>query len=271
MADFDFLSEILVGDDGLAGSLFDFGAGLTVAIATPTISPVAGDDNINALDAAGPIYIAGRASPDVTIALVWGSLQKTGRSEATGSWVFTIMPSEIPPDGLVPVSVIAIDAAGNRSEQASRAVTIARTIELRPPVPVLYHMQTGPSPRLIYGSARPGAIVHVRIDFGNRMIVQADQYGEWRQYFETAPGMYTVDVRQELNGYQSEWSESKILAVVHDVTFGDSGDMKMTSTADRQRVKREMDVRQESMPSAPTISAPFRTPKAWPISARTGK
>ena len=93
--------------------------------ARPTVDIVAGDDNVNKAERDNPngIIISGKAEAGTLVELSWGGKSYTpvrATSRGTYSFQLTAANSEIPIDGSYPISVVAVDSSGNRSEIGTR-------------------------------------------------------------------------------------------------------------------------------------------------------
>jgi hypothetical protein len=93
--------------------------------ARPTVDIVAGDDSVNKAERDNPngIVISGRAEAGTLVELSWGGKSYTpvrATSRGTYSFQLTAANSDIPIDGSYPISVVAVDSSGNRSEIGTR-------------------------------------------------------------------------------------------------------------------------------------------------------
>lgn len=96
----------------------------TEATAQPTLSTVAGDDTIDAAEAAAGVAISGSAEANASVTVTLGSVAKTVTATAAGTYSAAFSSAEIPTDGSALVSVVAIDAVGNTSSLESRLVEV---------------------------------------------------------------------------------------------------------------------------------------------------
>jgi len=100
----------------------------------PLINTIAGDNAVNALEAASSITISGTISEaDRPVTLQWGSLTRTFTSTGT-TWSVTLSSAEIPADGLQTVTVTYVGAAGSTSVAGTQDVLIDRVAPGAPAV-----------------------------------------------------------------------------------------------------------------------------------------
>jgi hypothetical protein len=90
----------------------------------PTINPVTGDNNIDATEKATGVEITGTAEANSTVRLKFGDAIRN-LTAINGSWSAFIQPDELPNVETVTLTITATDAAGNQSNPATQAVTVA--------------------------------------------------------------------------------------------------------------------------------------------------
>jgi large repetitive protein len=143
--------------------------------ARPTVDIVAGDDNVNKAERDNPngIIISGKAEAGTLVELSWGGKSYTpvrATSRGTYSFQLTAANSEIPIDGSYPISVVAVDSSGNRSEIGTRpGPVIVDTATL----PVVITKISGDDDKInladrngsftVEGEAEKGAFVTVKV------------------------------------------------------------------------------------------------------------
>ncbi len=92
-----------------------------------TVGLVAGDDVINASEAAGTVTLSGTAPGATSVSITWGGVTRNDAVDS-GTWSLDYLPGQIPADGAPQIiSVAGVDAAGNTGAATPRAVTIDRT------------------------------------------------------------------------------------------------------------------------------------------------
>lgn len=96
----------------------------TAVTATPVLSVVAGDNTVNAQEAAASVAVSGIAEPGAAVAVTFGAVTKTVTATDGATFSATFLSTEMPADGSAIVSVIATDAVGNTSAVESRLVEV---------------------------------------------------------------------------------------------------------------------------------------------------
>lgn len=99
----------------------------TTAPDKPVVSAVAGDNVLNAAEAAAGVAVSGTAEAASTVTVTWGSVVKTATADASGNWSVNFASGEVPADGNTTISATARDAAGNTSEAGTRSVAVDTT------------------------------------------------------------------------------------------------------------------------------------------------
>ncbi|MCX6075177.1 MAG: Ig-like domain-containing protein, partial [Campylobacterales bacterium] len=100
------------------------------AIATPTITTIAGDNSISGAEKAAGVVISGSAEAGASVAITLGSVTQTVTANGAGVYTTTFTTATIPSDTpSTNVTVVATDAAGNVSSTATQAIAIATTID----------------------------------------------------------------------------------------------------------------------------------------------
>jgi hypothetical protein len=96
----------------------------TTAPGAPVVGAVAGDNVVNAAEAAAGVAVSGTAEAGSTVQVTWGSTTKTATADGVGAWSVNFASGEVPADGDTTISATARDAAGNTSVAGTRPVTI---------------------------------------------------------------------------------------------------------------------------------------------------
>lgn len=98
----------------------------TVAPTLPTIANVATNDIINGAEKTAGVRIAGTAEAYATVVLTLASgVVKQLDADATGNWSYTLTDGDYKAIGSgKTLSVVATDAAGNRSDAAARVIAV---------------------------------------------------------------------------------------------------------------------------------------------------
>ncbi|MCC7462918.1 MAG: hypothetical protein IT480_10720 [Gammaproteobacteria bacterium] len=131
-----------------------------------------------------------------------------------------------------------------------------------PGVPTVGILHPAPTPRLITGTAEPGAIVQVVISGVPFQTVVADSYGVWQVAFSGVPGLYSIEVRQQVGGLWSGYSAPMSFELLPEPLPPPSN-----YVPDRERgTQKDPDPQTPvtSLPGVGQISTPFRRPRAWP-------
>jgi len=107
----------------------------TTAPSSPLINQVSTDDILNAKEAAQGVLLTGSAEQGSLIEVDWNNRHFTTSSNTSGRWTLRINHEYLPTNGSsTAITTTATDAAGNRSEIASRPILI----DLEPPdAPIL--------------------------------------------------------------------------------------------------------------------------------------
>lgn len=114
------------------------------------------------------------------------------------------------------------------------------------------------SPRLISGTAEPGAMVQAIINGVPHITIYADGNGDWAFVFVAAAGNYGLEVRQIVDSVASEYTDILVFVLVADEP----------PAPNRGRGRHDDDefIHPEPMPGQEVarLSVPFRRPAAWP-------
>ncbi len=156
--------------------------------ARPIILPVATDNIINAAEKLNGVTLRGTAEPNVSIELNWGTISRTIRASASGTWSASFTGAQIPTDGSSDVTATATDSSGNISETATRTVTIdsinQNLIILSVATDDIINAAEKASNVVVTGEAEPGSSVVVTLGGTSRETL-ADQDGFWVTNFTT--------------------------------------------------------------------------------------
>lgn len=94
----------------------------------PVINAVAGDDVVDATEAAANVTVSGTAEPDSTVTVIWGSTTKDNVAvDGAGNWSVDFVPGELPAAGSSTISATAANAAGSGAA-GTHDVTINSTV-----------------------------------------------------------------------------------------------------------------------------------------------
>src|SRR5690606_6536580 len=92
--------------------------------ARAVIDPVANDNIVTGPEKAAGVIVSGSAEPGGSVVVTWGATSKVGNVDDAGRWQVSFSRTEIPDDGLTPVTAVARDIAGNSAVPAQAAVTV---------------------------------------------------------------------------------------------------------------------------------------------------
>ncbi|MEZ5651358.1 MAG: Ig-like domain-containing protein [Burkholderiaceae bacterium] len=99
-----------------------------VAPPAPTLAPIAGGDGkITLAEANAGVAVSGTTVANGRVDLDWGNGARTVTADAAGTFSTVFQTADLPTDGQVTLSAVAIDAAGNTSAAATSAQTLDRT------------------------------------------------------------------------------------------------------------------------------------------------
>src|SRR5690606_24475514 len=136
----------------------------------PTINAVAGDNLVDANEAAAVVVVSGTAEAGSTVVVTWGDVVSETTAADDGSWSVTFDPGELPADGPSTIKATATDAAGNTSAEATLDVTVdtvTPVVDTTPPdAPVLNAVGTVNAAAVaagvtVSGTAEPNSTVDV--------------------------------------------------------------------------------------------------------------
>jgi hypothetical protein len=155
--------------------------------AKPIIQPVATDNIINAAEKQDGVTLRGTAEPNASIELTLGTISRTIKTAANGSWSSSFTAAQIPIDGPINVTAIATDSSGNISEPATRIFTID-TVNPNLTLSVAGDNVINAAEKLanvtVTGQAEPGANVVVTLG-GISRNATTNQSGVWVVNFPT--------------------------------------------------------------------------------------
>ncbi|HMO06383.1 MAG TPA: Ig-like domain-containing protein [Paracoccaceae bacterium] len=164
-------------------------------------APVAGDDVVNAAEAAGGVALTGRAEPGATVVVSWNGMTLPATVDAAGTWGVTFPQSTFPGGEYAStISVTSTDAVGNTATR-THAVRIDTTtsVSVDPGQAGGDNMLTGAergAGLVLTGRAEPGASVAVTFE-GVTRSVTATPAGTWSAGFapdEVRQGTYSATV-----------------------------------------------------------------------------
>ncbi len=93
----------------------------------PVISVIAGDDIVDAGEAAAGVTVSGTAQAGASVSVTWGSTVLTTDAGPTGAWLVTFTPDNVPATSQ-PVVAVA-------SNQAGASLPTSREVTIQPPEP----------------------------------------------------------------------------------------------------------------------------------------
>jgi hypothetical protein len=93
------------------------------APAAPTISAVETNDVVTAAEASDGVTISGTAAASATVAVSWGTVNKSTTASGGGAWTVTYAAGEVPSPGSTTVAATASNSNGP-SPTTTRAVTV---------------------------------------------------------------------------------------------------------------------------------------------------
>ncbi|HVL56490.1 MAG TPA: Ig-like domain-containing protein [Burkholderiaceae bacterium] len=99
----------------------------TVPPAT-TLNTVAGNNVVDAAEAAAGVTISGTAEPGSSVRVTWGVGVLTATAGSNGQWSTTWSSAVIPSSGATTVTATATDLAGNVGAAVSQAVSVVRQL-----------------------------------------------------------------------------------------------------------------------------------------------
>lgn len=151
---------------------------------TPTLQTVAGDNMINAAEAAAGIQLNGSAEAGSTVQALWGGIGVgSAVVSSAGLWAINVAGAALPANGSSTLQIASRDAAGNNSGSLSRAIELDR---LAPTIPSInsvgngdvVNAQAAESGVLVSGKAEAGSLV--RVQWGDQIrSVNAGSDGTW--------------------------------------------------------------------------------------------
>jgi hypothetical protein len=157
--------------------------------AKPVILNVATDNIINAAEKQNGVFIRGTAEPNASIEITFGTIIRSVKASATGTWSASFTPAQIPADGTANVTAIATDASGNVGEAATRSFTIDTVNQNLTIAPVATDNVINAAEKsanvTVTGQAEPGANVVVTLG-GISRPASTNQSGVWAATFSTA-------------------------------------------------------------------------------------
>ena len=156
--------------------------------AKPVILNVATDNIINAAEKQAGVFIRGTAEPNASIEITFGTIIRSAKASATGTWSASFTPAQIPADGTANVTAIATDASGNVGEAATRSFTIDTVNQNLTIAPVATDNVINAAEKsanvTVTGQAEPGANVVVTLG-GISRPASTNQSGVWVATFST--------------------------------------------------------------------------------------
>ncbi|QYK42267.1 MAG: Ig-like domain-containing protein [Paracoccaceae bacterium] len=162
--------------------------------------PVAGDDVVNAAEAAGGIALSGTAQPGSTVSVSWNGVTLPATVGASGAWTVTYPAASIPAGEYAStVTVTATDTAGNTAS-ATRAVqidTVPHPLAINPvTADNMVNAAEAGSGFQITGTSTPGATISVTVA-GETRTATVSAGGTWSISYgpgQIAPGEYDATI-----------------------------------------------------------------------------
>src|SRR5690606_27773459 len=204
----------------------------TAAPAAPEIDqPIAGDNAVNADEAADGVVVSGTAESGSTVAVTWDGVTRSATATG-GSWSITFPSTDFGPaanqinDGSHTISAIATATTDDASPAVPQAVGLARAA---PAPPQVNHVAgdnvidggEASSAITVSGTAEVGSSVVVTWDGVIRNTTATD--GTWSVNFESVPAEGDYEIRATATDQAGNVSEPRTLMVT--VDFSDaSGD-----------------------------------------------
>lgn len=130
-----------------------------------------------------------------------------------------------------------------------------------PPQPTIHAITPARAPRVIAGTAVPGAMVQIVINFVPHLTISADVNGDWAFVFSAAAGNYSIEVRQIVGSLASEYTAPVLFMILPPL------DPTLPSGVGRRPVGKDEEVEPpppERPPEVGRLKVPFRRPRAWP-------
>ena len=201
----------------------------TTAPQTQTLQAVAGDNRINAAEAAAGIQFSGTTEAGAVVQVRWdGSSMGTAVADAQGLWALNLAAAALPADGDRNLLISASDAAGNVSASLSRSINLDR---LAPSTPTINSVGNGDVVNaavaaagvLVNGTAETGS--QISVQWGNLLrTTSADADGNWSLLYGTSqlPGdgvaLISVSSRDSAGNISSLGSRSVLVDTTPSLT-----------------------------------------------------
>jgi hypothetical protein len=157
----------------------------TAAPLVPTLQDPAGDNRINAAEAAAGIQLNGNAEAGSTVQALWGGIGVgSAVASSEGIWSISVASNDLPADGSSTLQITSRDAAGNNSGILSRAIELDR---LAPSIPSInsvgngdvVNAQAAENGVRVAGTAEAGSLV--QLQWGDQIrSVNAGSNGTWQ-------------------------------------------------------------------------------------------
>ncbi|MFK7965563.1 MAG: Ig-like domain-containing protein [Burkholderiaceae bacterium] len=167
----------------------------------PSINTVAGDNVVNAAEAAGGITLSGNAQAGAQVAVSWGGFTGSTTANGGGSWTVNVPASQIP-SGNATVSAVASNASGS-GPAASLNVAIDLAAPAAPAIATVegdnvIDFAEAADGVPVLGTAEAGSRVTV-VWAGQTEVTTADGNGRWRVDFNSVPaaGDSTITARAQ--------------------------------------------------------------------------
>ncbi len=92
--------------------------------APAVVNAVATDNVVNGPEKAAGVLVSGTSEPNGAVLVSWGGQSVAAAVDAAGAWQALFAAATVPADGSHPISVVALDQAGNAAEPTVVAVTV---------------------------------------------------------------------------------------------------------------------------------------------------
>ncbi|MDO4905451.1 MAG: Ig-like domain-containing protein [Lautropia sp.] len=200
----------------------------------PAIGIVAGNDIVNAAEAAQPINIQGTAAPGATVTLTWGTFSGTATANAQGIWAIAATAPSTDGNSQISVTTSAGSATATRTVMVDRTAPAAAT-----------GITVDDGTTITYAEAQDGVKISGRADAGSTVTVT------WGSTTQTATaasnGQWTVS-----------FEPSQLPNVADGQTLASSFSVQVTDAAGNAGPTTNTSVTLEGKPAAantPTITA----------------
>ncbi|MCP9817415.1 cadherin domain-containing protein [Synechococcus sp. GreenBA-s] len=163
----------------------------TAAPQAPTLQAVAGDNRINATEAATGIQLNGTAEAGSTVQALWaGNSVGSAVTSSAGIWAINVAAGALPANGMSTLMISSRDAAGNTSASLSRDIVLDGQVIGAPLIASIgtndvVNALTAANGVLVRGTAEAGSLVQVQ--WGDLIrSAEAGSDGSWSLIYNTS-------------------------------------------------------------------------------------